>query len=222
MPDGTWRLIDMDGAVVMGKPIGAKALSTAFMPPETTRVQGEEVVFRVQKHEAEALMAHRPLMAHPTLDIWSFAVVLFRAIAHRPLIEADDRDNLRSKREAMILAKWGPRYLSDALMDAQAALIADGASAIERLVACNLLGWGLQPKPADRPQSCEEMLAHSFFTAMEEQKGDGATVVTEAQVLELTMGLKLTTRVHIAAELGEQDLTPTPPVSAAATRRHIS
>ena len=36
MPDGTWRLIDLDGAVKIGAPIGAKDLSTAFMPQETT------------------------------------------------------------------------------------------------------------------------------------------------------------------------------------------
>ena len=44
------------------------------------------------------------LKAHPTFDIWSFAVVLYRVIAHKPLLEADDRDNLRSKRELITLA----------------------------------------------------------------------------------------------------------------------
>ena len=193
MPDGSWRLIDLDGAVKIGDEIGAKTLSTAFMPPESTHVQGGEVVFRIRKFA-------NALVAHPTLDIWSFVVVLYRAIAHKPLIEADDRDNLRSKREAMILATWGAKALFEALTDARAALVADGASDIEQLVACNLLGWGLQPKPQDRPQSFDEVLAHPFFAAAKEA---GATGVTEAQVLELSTGLKLTTRVHIAAELGE-------------------
>ena len=201
MPDGTWRLIDLDGAVKIGDLIGAKALSGAFMPPESTYVQGGEVVFRTRQfgNENENENEHA-LAAHPTLDIWSFMVVLFRTIVHKPLIEADDRDNLRSKREAMILATWGPKALFEALTDARAALVADGASAIEGLVACNLLGWGLQPKPQDRPQSFDEILAHPFFATTKEA---GATGVTEAQVLELSTGLKLITRVHIAAELGE-------------------
>ena len=31
--------IDLDGAVKIGEPIGAKALSTAFMPPEATHLE---------------------------------------------------------------------------------------------------------------------------------------------------------------------------------------
>ena len=107
-----------DGAVAMGEPIGAKALSTAFMPPETTHLEGGEVAFRVPKEGAP----YEPLLAHPTLDLWSFFVVLFRAIAHKPLIEMDDRDNLRSKREEMVLATWGLEALSAAIGDARAAL----------------------------------------------------------------------------------------------------
>ena len=106
------------------------------MPPEATHLEGDEVLFRVPKEGAP----YKFLKGHPTLDLWSFFVVLFRAIAHKPLIEMDDRDNLRSKREEMILATWGPKALSDAIADARAALAADGANPIEQLVACDLLG----------------------------------------------------------------------------------
>ena len=34
MFNGTWMIIDLDAAVSVGKPIGAKALSTAFVGPE--------------------------------------------------------------------------------------------------------------------------------------------------------------------------------------------
>ena len=182
MPDGSWRLIDLDGAVKIGDEIGAKALSTAFMPPESTRVQGQEVVFRIRKFA-------NALVAHPTLDIWSFMVVLFRAIAHKPLIEADDRDNLRSKREAMILETWGANALSDAIADARAALVADGANPIEQLAACDLLEWGLQRDPAARPQSFEELLAHPFFAS------ETGTMTTAPA------GLR-TPPLHVAAALG--------------------
>ena len=74
MPDGTWRIIDLDGAVAIGAPIGAKALSTAFMPPEATHLAGDEVLFRVPKKGAPT--PYELLPAHPTLDLWSFFVVL--------------------------------------------------------------------------------------------------------------------------------------------------
>ena len=64
-----------------------------------------------------------PLRARPTLDLWSFATVLFRAIAHRPLLERDDQGNLRGKHERMVLHTWCPETLSKALADAAAALI---------------------------------------------------------------------------------------------------
>ena len=77
----------------------------------------------------------------------------------------DDRDNLRSKREEMVLATWGPDSLTSAVLDLIAALVADGATPVATLVVCDLVTWGLQADPAARPQSCEEMLAHPFFTA---------------------------------------------------------
>ena len=63
----------------------------------------------------------------------------------------------------MILATWGPRALSDALADAKAALAADGVEAMRRLVVIDLLMWCLQRDPANRPQSCAELLTHRFF-----------------------------------------------------------
>ena len=240
MPDGSWILIDLDGAVKIGAPIGAKALSTAFMPPEATHVQGDEVVFRVPKEGAP----YMPLAAHPTLDLWSFTVVLFRVIAHKPLLEADDRDNLRSKHEKMTLAMWGAKALSKALADASLALLAEGVSVVDRLVVCNLLGWSLQCDPAKRPQSSKDMLAHPFFADAasdkatagaaeeakevemirgEEETKDATERPTEVQVNSLALRLKITTKIHIAAELGGPlSLFDEPETSAAdlASRHH--
>ena len=61
-------------AIAIGAPIGAKALSTAFMPPEATHLAGDEVLFRVPKKGAPT--PYELLPAHPTLDLWSFFVVL--------------------------------------------------------------------------------------------------------------------------------------------------
>ena len=98
-----------DAAVKMGRAIGVKTLSTAFMAPEATHLlENGEVVYRVLK---EVDVPYEVLNAHPTLDLWSFMVVLYRTVAFKPLIEADDRDFLRSQREELILANWGPKAL---------------------------------------------------------------------------------------------------------------
>jgi serine/threonine protein kinase len=48
MVNGQWMLIDMDGAVSFDAPVGAKALSTAFVGPETTfEGENQEIGFRV-------------------------------------------------------------------------------------------------------------------------------------------------------------------------------
>ena len=211
MPDGTWILIDLDGAVKIGAPIGAKALSTAFMPPEATHIQGDEVVFRVPKEGA----SYEPLAAYPTLDLWSFMAVLFRVITHKPLLEADDRDNLRSKRELMVLATWGAKALSNALADADTALVADGVGPFERLVACDLLGWGLQEKPEDRPQSSEEVLAHPFFFD-EARAAAAATKAVQKDEQEEKKGVEETKNGEAAAEETIPAGLHMPPLHAAA------
>ena len=171
MPDGTWVLIDLDNAVAFGEPIGAKDLSTAFVGPEATcQTAAGEVTFRALHRMAKVMgeaEQFEPLPAHPTYDLWSLMVVLYRAVAHKPPLDADDRDNLKSKRDLMALFNWGPKALAEALADADAALVADGVGSIERLVVCDLLGWGLQRDPTDRPQSAEEMLAHAFFVGLD-------------------------------------------------------
>jgi len=111
----------------------------------------------------------------------------------------------------MRLATWGPRDLAEALADAKAAMVADGVDIVTQIEVGNLLGWGLQPDPANRPQSCKEVLAHPFFAqckeGVEEEKADEIETkepgeVTEAQVLELSTGLELTTTLHVAAQFG--------------------
>jgi len=160
MPGGAIRLIDLDGVVRIGDPVGAKDLSTAFVGPETTLIRQGAVEFRARGVVEEAEL----LTAHPTFDLWSLGVILFQALAHQALLESDTRDKLVGVDECQKLASWGPMLLSTALARADRAMKADGVPPRDRLVACDLLGWLLQADPDARPQTCAEALAHPFLT----------------------------------------------------------
>ena len=210
MSDGTWRSTDFDSARRIGEELDdTKELSTAFTPPETFTILENKVTARVRK--TDQATPYEPLIVGPPFDIWSNTVCFYSFVAHKPLFPSDDRDNVSSKQELMRLATWGPRSLAEALADAKAALVADGVDKFVQIEVGNLLGWGLQWDPANRPQSCKEILAHCFFAqcneGVEEGKADEietkeAGEVTEAQVFSLAEGLSLTTPLHVAAELG--------------------
>ena len=55
------------------------------------------------------------LLAHPTFDIWSCGVVLYYAIAHKPLLETTGADQLRGKAERAKLARWSTADLTYAI-----------------------------------------------------------------------------------------------------------
>ena len=68
-------------------------------------------------------------------------------------------------------------------------MLMQGCDDQTRLIVCDLLAWILQKDPRKRPQSCEEMLRHAFFS----------TGVKSLDVL--ATGLHLS-RMHIASALG--------------------
>ena len=182
-------LIDLDMAVPLGTPVGAKQLSTAFVGPETTHEMvdangGATAEFRkvtltltctltltftltlaftltltlaftltqtlvptfihhlhpspLSKADAyengvaklplkapvganyDAAEGYSPdglLLAHPTFDLWSYGVVLYYAIAHKPLLETTGADQLRGKAERVKLARWSIADLTYAIND---------------------------------------------------------------------------------------------------------
>ena len=63
MYDGSWQLIDLDGSVRIGLAIGAKDLSTAYIPPEAVLLLGDgTILFRVpaQVEKEEMTSASSP------------------------------------------------------------------------------------------------------------------------------------------------------------------
>ena len=57
------------------------------------------------------------LLAHPTFDLWSYGVVLYYGIAHKPLLETTGADQLRGKAERVKLARWSTADLTYAIND---------------------------------------------------------------------------------------------------------
>ena len=76
---GAWLLIDFDAAAKMGEPAGNKS-SSAWDPPEMAVADEHGTVsLRVVGSGLE------PLPASPQFDVWSLGVLVFRALARRPL-----------------------------------------------------------------------------------------------------------------------------------------
>ena len=139
--DETIMLIDLDMTVALGEPVGAKQLSTAFVGPESTyeRVDSEGAVMaEFRKADAypngvakvpfkapaeaeygggEGYASDGLLLASPTFDIWSYGVVLYFAIAQKPLLETTGSDQLRGQAERVKLAKWTAADLTHAIND---------------------------------------------------------------------------------------------------------
>ena len=129
---------------------------------------------------------YEDLLASPTYDIWSFGVMLFEALGWKALFEvcelicmiegsqhqlvsppqqANNSDNLSDAREMGKLLKWNLSQLDFVVSELRITLREPSHTCHREtaLRACDLIAWLLHPAPADRPQSFDDVLAHSFF-----------------------------------------------------------
>ena len=80
LPNGEWRITDLDGARTLGEEIDdTKDLSTSIIPPEmTVLLPNGDVALRVRKVKSTSNPApYEPLTAQATFDIWSIMVMMF-------------------------------------------------------------------------------------------------------------------------------------------------
>ena len=80
LPNGEWRITDLDGARTLGEEIDdTKDLSTSIIPPEmTVLLPNGDVALRVRKVKPTTNPApYEPLTAQATFDIWSIMVMMF-------------------------------------------------------------------------------------------------------------------------------------------------
>mmetsp|Transcript_61852 Transcript_61852/g.170262 ORF Transcript_61852/g.170262 Transcript_61852/m.170262 type:complete len:2071 (-) Transcript_61852:610-6822(-) len=135
--------------------------------------------------------------ADPTFDLWALGVILFRALSHTQLFDTTDRDNLRGGAAARALVDWNVNSVTDACDRVEAFLRKDTCRRQERLMALDLLAWLLQPKPEDRPQSCEEVLEHRFLASIGRKENLNVTSTGLGMCLPL---------LHRAAAFGEKGM----------------
>ena len=151
LPGGAFRLIDLDAATDIGEAAGIKT-STAYCPPEMTFVD-QLVEFK------------KPgILASPSYDFWSCGCVLYRALARRPLFEADDADNMYSQHEMQRLCKWSTSDLDASLRDVSFVLSTQGVDPAQCLYAVDLLKWLMHPNEICRPISGHDILRDRFFS----------------------------------------------------------
>ena len=144
----TWKLIDFDCTVLIGRPAGRKG-STLVAPPELGVLDGTQPVLRNPESD-------RRLLADPSYDVWSFGVVLYNLITGHPLFLTNCDDNLDAHGMWALLT-WGLGHCKQ-LVDQHLS----ERSSILAIRATELLYWMLQPIAADRP-SMRDIRMHSLF-----------------------------------------------------------
>lgn len=217
LSDGSYRLIDLDATVRMKESAGEK-MSTAYSPPEMTFVEAEVVRFKIPGCSVERCPAT------PALDFWGLGCVLFRALTHKPLFEADDADNIYSPRELKRLHLWGPEQVGETLRGIDAALRdAVDVSNKQRILVCDLVGWMLQRDPSKRPESAQDLLSHAlFFTdsfADDQRISNGKTIMSQ---LHLAAALAPVEQVETIIAAGGGTTLSSPDHILAQTPLHVA
>ena len=142
--DKRWKLIDLDGAVELGKALTGKERSTAYMPPELVKVENKEPVWV------------SGAVAHASIDVWSFGVIMYQLVTEKVHLWGDggvDWYDQLDKAGLKKLANWDSGDVKEKLAHVNAGPARD------------LLTKLLNKKPDKRP-SMDEVLEDAFFAPM--------------------------------------------------------
>ncbi len=189
---GVWKLIDFDAAAAIGGTAGSKITigqRPANMPPEiarrvvranfpanvirarlvkeshdAARVVWEECLAVVEELDREGLdpsVCTLPGVA-PSFDMWGLGLILYRLVTAFRLLNSDEHDEL-DEAQLSDLALWRGvnrgelRKRVFAKAEPGAVTCSEKDAAVELIAAC------LQPDPAKRPQSIQQLLKFEYF-----------------------------------------------------------
>jgi serine/threonine protein kinase len=157
------------------------------------------------------------LAAHPTFDIWSFAVVAYRALARELLFKSDDSDNAPIT-ELDRLFKWNHEAIDRSIRKLQSFIVSGGLlmggatshkhtipTSRHALMAAELLSWMLQRDPSERPQSFGEVLDHPFFAESAAQSVPRSVPLGATSGGTGSSSSWQMSALHVAAALGTLD-----------------
>jgi len=149
--DGKYKLLSIGGAVHVGQATDPER--GWYFPPE--------VVISTKKSKLKLKSKPRivSIAAAPTLDMWSFGVLMYQLLCGVPLsmyARSSDRNA-----NAANVRSWNEKTLGKALAHLR----------MEDEVAADLLSGLLHPKPSRRIPSMKEVLTHKYFSN-EEQKSE--------------------------------------------------
>lgn len=121
------------------------------------------------------------------------------------LFSGDDCGNLRNPLEMQRLHSWDLGLLENCVREVNQELLNSKVVPRERLAACDLLAWILQPDPEDRPSSADHILQHPFFSNQSDTSNEWHWRMSPAHVAAALGDIEQFHALCDDAEYGNED-----------------
>jgi serine/threonine protein kinase len=136
------------------------AIMNRNSPPEAVRLIQDEL-YSLRKHRSAL---HDPIIAEPSLDIWSFGKLFFEALFAEPLFPHSHSISFsKDFKTVETIGGWNEDNLEQVTSD----LLHIGVT----MLGVDLVKQCLQPHKADRLQSMDQVLRHDFWKELKTVSG---------------------------------------------------
>lgn len=160
--DDNWKLMSVIHLREMGTVFPLNAINRNS-PPEAVRlIQDDRYEYNSLRKNRSAL--HDPIIAEPSLDIWSFGKLFFEALSADSLFPYSHSVKLSKDFQTLeTLGGWN----DDDLKRVTSKLLHIGVTTL----GVDLVKQCLQPKKSDRPQRMDQILRHDFWKELKAVSG---------------------------------------------------